>query len=157
MISVKLQDCCRIITDGVHNTPPLTDKGIPLLDGTNIKGFKIDDSSPKKYITLKTDNEISKRCKPSENDILLSSRGSIGKIAIVGPMQNFNIMGNIILIRTTEDSLYHRYIAYYLHYKKNHLENISRGVAQKGLYLNCLLYTSPSPRDVEESRMPSSA
>ena len=25
------------------------------------------------------------------------------------------------------------------------------------LYGNCLLYTSPSPRDVEESRMPSSA
>ena len=25
------------------------------------------------------------------------------------------------------------------------------------LYDNCLLYTSPSPRDVEESRMPSSA
>ena len=24
-------------------------------------------------------------------------------------------------------------------------------------YVNCLLYTSPSPRDVEESRMPSSA
>ena len=24
-------------------------------------------------------------------------------------------------------------------------------------YLGCLLYTSPSPRDVEESRMPSSA
>ena len=26
-----------------------------------------------------------------------------------------------------------------------------------GAYLSCLLYTSPSPRDVEESRMPSSA
>ena len=25
------------------------------------------------------------------------------------------------------------------------------------IYKNCLLYTSPSPRDVEESRMPSSA
>ena len=25
------------------------------------------------------------------------------------------------------------------------------------LSMNCLLYTSPSPRDVEESRMPSSA
>ena len=24
-------------------------------------------------------------------------------------------------------------------------------------YMDCLLYTSPSPRDVEESRMPSSA
>ena len=27
----------------------------------------------------------------------------------------------------------------------------------KNLYVDCLLYTSPSPRDVEESRMPSSA
>ena len=27
----------------------------------------------------------------------------------------------------------------------------------KGLHTGCLLYTSPSPRDVEESRMPSSA
>ena len=33
------------------------------------------------------------------------------------------------------------------------LSNIHR----QGLYNDCLLYTSPSPRDVEESRMPSSA
>ena len=30
-------------------------------------------------------------------------------------------------------------------------------VEKKGPYFPCLLYTSPSPRDVEESRMPSSA
>ena len=30
-------------------------------------------------------------------------------------------------------------------------------VALLGAYITCLLYTSPSPRDVEESRMPSSA
>ena len=29
--------------------------------------------------------------------------------------------------------------------------------AFEGLVISCLLYTSPSPRDVEESRMPSSA
>ena len=29
--------------------------------------------------------------------------------------------------------------------------------AEMGDYVVCLLYTSPSPRDVEESRMPSSA
>ena len=28
---------------------------------------------------------------------------------------------------------------------------------QAGICISCLLYTSPSPRDVEESRMPSSA
>ena len=27
----------------------------------------------------------------------------------------------------------------------------------QGMVISCLLYTSPSPRDVEESRMPSSA
>ena len=49
-------------------------------------------------------------------------------------------------------------------------EHINRGVAgfrpgvdgnvgfrQQGKACDCLLYTSPSPRDVEESRMPSSA
>ena len=43
-----------------------------------------------------------------------------------------------------------------------HLTRHAKAVgAQAGLsvvpYYNCLLYTSPSPRDVEESRMPSSA
>ena len=31
------------------------------------------------------------------------------------------------------------------------------GAATSGAAYTCLLYTSPSPRDVEESRMPSSA
>ena len=30
-------------------------------------------------------------------------------------------------------------------------------ILEHGGYIICLLYTSPSPRDVEESRMPSSA
>ena len=43
------------------------------------------------------------------------------------------------------------------------LKNASNVKSQKQMFLDlilskdCLLYTSPSPRDVEESRMPSSA
>ena len=41
------------------------------------------------------------------------------------------------------------------------MDTISKGAAQswqmENRYRSCLLYTSPSPRDVEESRMPSSA
>ena len=33
-------------------------------------------------------------------------------------------------------------------------ENLYRNIPE---YMDCLLYTSPSPRDVEETRMPSSA
>ena len=40
----------------------------------------------------------------------------------------------------------------------NALSNkISMAVISNDIYTVCLLYTSPSPRDVEESRMPSSA
>ena len=38
------------------------------------------------------------------------------------------------------------------------LQRLNRTVfARPDLVMGCLLYTSPSPRDVEESRMPSSA
>ena len=37
------------------------------------------------------------------------------------------------------------------------IRRISISLIGLGLFLGCLLYTSPSPRDVEESRMPSSA
>ena len=41
---------------------------------------------------------------------------------------------------------------------KHAKEYAAKVAAKKGdLIKNCLLYTSPSPRDVEESRMPSSA
>ena len=36
-------------------------------------------------------------------------------------------------------------------------EKIVKTVKTTGAIVTCLLYTSPSPRDVEESRMPSSA
>ena len=49
--------------------------------------------------------------------------------------------------------------AYYLA-KEHNLKNIAvveKGWIGGGNTGSCLLYTSPSPRDVEESRMPSSA
>ena len=38
-----------------------------------------------------------------------------------------------------------------------YLEGFGAAVAKGGRYDNCLLYTSPSPRDKRQSRMPSSA
>jgi type I restriction enzyme M protein len=90
---MKLGDASEI-AGGVHITPPLTKIGVPMLDSTDIRDMFIDDSKPSKFISLETDKELSKRCKPQEGDILISSRGSIGKVAIVKRGQNFNIMGN---------------------------------------------------------------
>ena len=42
-------------------------------------------------------------------------------------------------------------------FTNNTIRTSLNGWGQNGPYKGCLLYTSPSPRDVEESRMPSSA
>ena len=41
-------------------------------------------------------------------------------------------------------------------FRKLNISDMLPGISRME-YLTCLLYTSPSPRDVEESRMPSSA
>jgi type I restriction enzyme, S subunit len=132
----KLSEICNLITDGVHNSPKYVESGIAMLDSKHIKDdFSIDDQNPTKFISQETDNLLSKRCKPLANDLLISSRGSIGKIAIVKRGQNFNIMGNIILLRVPNDVI-SKYVAFSLQSKLDEIQAISRGVAQKGLYLN---------------------
>ncbi len=150
----KLGVVCEQITDGTHLSPKYDETGIPMLDSKHItEGFFIDDSEPEKFISLETDTILSKRCKPRAGDILVSSRGSIGKIAIVRPKQDFNIMGNMILIKLP-NNFDRRFVAFYLRYQVKHLESIARGVAQKGLYLNQIRdFEIPTPNAAEQTQI----
>jgi type I restriction enzyme S subunit len=107
-----------------------------MLDSKHIKdGFRIDDSLPEKFISIEVDAVLARRCKPRDGDILISSRGSIGKIAIVSAGQNFNIMGNMILVRLPE-RVNRQFAAFYLLSQVSAIESIAQGFAQKGLYLS---------------------
>ena len=142
----KLAELCTCVTDGTHLSPPYVQAGIPMLNSKNVQdGFFIDDSCPEKFISRETDLILAKRCKPISGDILISSRGTIGKIAVVRDKQDFNIMGNMILIRLPP-KVDRFFVAYYLYSKVQHIASIARGVAQKGLYLNQLReYSVRSP------------
>ena len=60
--------------------------------------------------------------------------------------------------RLASISVIHKLNGHYLDTKHPIITENLLGIKRaKGTYQNCLLYTSPSPRDVEESRMPSSA
>jgi len=148
---VELEHICEMITDGVHNTPELSNEGVPMLDSTEIENMHINDLKPKKFISKETDKELSKRCKPRELDVLISSRGSIGKIAIVKQNQDFNIMGNIILIRPRQSMLLTVFIAYYLSAVRDYLEKLAHGASQKGLYLSMMrtLQVPLPPLDIQ--------
>lgn len=130
-----LREVCSVITDGTHNAPPYVDHGIPMLDTKNIgDNLAIAQTSASKFISKETDALLAKRCKPQTDDVLVSSRGTIGKLAIVHEGQNFNIMGNIILLRPKPE-LRPLYLAYRLMAEVIKIQDISRGAAQKGLYL----------------------
>jgi type I restriction enzyme S subunit len=150
----KLGELCDQITDGTHNSPPYVESGIPMLDSKHVNaGFAIDDGEPEKFITRETDELLAKRCKPRAGDILISSRGTIGKIAIVRNGQDFNIMGNMILIRLP-DGVSREFAAFYLYSKARHIELIARGAAQKGLYLNQIRdYAIPLPTPWEQAEV----
>jgi len=142
----KLGELSDQITDGTHNSPPYVESGVPMLDSKHVMdGFIIDDTNPEKFITRATDKLLGMRCKPQTGDILISSRGTIGKIAIVRKRQDFNIMGNMILIRLP-NGVSKDFVAFYLHSQIRHIESIARGVAQKGLYLSQIReYELPLP------------
>lgn len=129
---VSLEDVCDKITDGTHNSPIYVSTGIPMLDAKDINNGIIDEKNSMKFISQATDNELSKRCKPKAGDVLVSSRGSIGKLALVKPGQNFNMMGNIILLRPSA-KIVPKFLLSLLSYIN--LETQAHGVAQKGLYL----------------------
>lgn len=150
----KLGELSEQITDGTHNSPPYVETGIPMLDSKHVQDdFSIDDSAPEKFISPATDALLAKRCKPRTGDILISSRGTIGKIAIVREGQDFNIMGNMILIRLPA-GVSKAFAAFYLHSQVSHIESISRGVAQKGLYLNQFRdYDLPLPPEIIQAKI----
>lgn len=136
MHSVRLAEVATLITDGTHLSPDYVSSGIAMLDSKHIgNDFSIDDRYAEKFISKETDDLLAQRCKPTMGDILISSRGTIGKIAIVKQGQNFNIMGNMILVRLNEE-IDRRFFLHYLRKSLSRLMSISRGVAQKGLYLN---------------------
>lgn len=147
-----LNEVCEAITDGTHLTPPLVSSGIPMLDVKDLdEFFNIWIINPRKFISLETDKELAKRCKPKEGDILISSRGTIGRIGVVKHGQNFNIMGNMILIRVNKSFLNVKYTAFALKFLKYKFEKLARGVAQKGLYLrNVRTFKLKYPKELAE-------
>ena len=95
-----------------------------------------------------------------------SGIGDLGETSHIGgdgpetrffPDANFNLAENYL--RRSGDEVAITYRGENVVERSLTFDELKLSVArvQQALHLDCLLYTSPSPRDVEESRMPSSA
>ena len=122
------------IVDYRGKTPEKTEEGTFLVTAKNIKDGKICYELSKEYVREADYEEIMHRGIPQIGDILFTTEAPLGQVANVD---------------RTDIALAQRIIKF-----RACLNNI-RACARE--IVDCLLYTSPSPRDLSTSRMPSSA
>lgn len=94
----KLSECCQSISDGDHQAPPKSNKGIPFVTISNIKDNSFDFTNcmhvPQSYY----DNLLAKR-KPQKGDILYSVVGSFGIPVLIKENVKFTFQRHIAILR----------------------------------------------------------
>ena len=100
----RLGSLLSVISDGTHKTPEYKNDGVLFLSVQNIsKGFF--DLSKVKYISRETHEELCKRVRPQNGDILLCRIGTLGKPIIVDVDYEFSIFVSLGLLRPIDRSL----------------------------------------------------
>jgi type I restriction enzyme, S subunit len=130
-----LDELCTKITDGEHLKPNVISEGIPFVSAKDLKENGVDFS--RVLYVNKHDAEIfRKKCNPEKNDILIGSRGSIGKICIVNTDQIFCLLGSVILLKLIP-SIQSEFMKYFLQSSEsqNKILNASGHSVVKAVYL----------------------
>ena len=94
----------KLVSDGTHKTPEYKDSGVLFLSVQNVsKGYF--DLSKVKYVSQETHDELCKRVKPRNRDILLCRIGTLGKPIIVDVDYEFSIFVSLGLLRLIDERL----------------------------------------------------
>jgi type I restriction enzyme S subunit len=87
--TMRLDDCCRRITDGTHLTPAFLRQGVPFIFVKNVRNGQIDFNTDK-FITPEVYAELYARCPVEKNDILYTIVGATyGQAALVNRFTKF--------------------------------------------------------------------
>jgi type I restriction enzyme, S subunit len=94
----SLNSVCSQITDGEHLNPRYIEYGNLLLSAKNVRDGYITYENVD-YISNEDFEKAIKRCKPAYNDILITSTGTIGRVAIVKQETPFAILRSVLLLK----------------------------------------------------------
>ena len=101
---VRLGSILELVSDGTHKTPEYKDSGVLFLSVQNVsKGYF--DLSKVKYVSRETHDELCKRVKPRNRDILLCRIGTLGKPIIVDVDFEFSIFVSLGLLRLIDERM----------------------------------------------------
>jgi restriction endonuclease S subunit len=138
MKKYKLKDICSKITDGSHNPP----KGVSsseylMLSSKNIYNDLITYEEPR-YLTKEEFEIENRRTDIQKGDVLLTIVGTIGRCAVYDKNENVVLQRSVAVIKPRKELIDSRFLMYRLINLANVFSIESKGVAQKGIYLNQL-------------------
>ena len=149
----KLGDICIQITDGSHNPPMgVEQSNYLMLSSKNIDDDHITFNDPR-YLSQEDFEAENKRTNIKPNDLLITIVGTIGRVAIVpNSLTEFCVQRSVAVLKPKPEMVYNRFLMYYLKNMRPYLEQESRGVAQKGIYLKQLSNLSIILPPLDEQR-----
>lgn len=111
-----LASICKKITDGEHGSVPRVDAGVIFLNAKHVKKEGSIDWTTVTYISNEVHNKIYARCNPEPGDILLTTTGTIGNVAIVPDIAPFSMDRGITLLKPDGGRVNNRYLASLLNF-----------------------------------------
>ena len=135
---IPAEDYCCKVADGTHDTPKPVEKGYRLVTSKHIVSNHVDFSGA--YFISENDyNDINKRSKVDQWDVLLSMIGTVGEAAIV-EMETVDFAIKNVGLLKNKDELNARWLFYYLssHYGKHYIKTRLRGTTQAYLPLGSI-------------------
>jgi type I restriction enzyme S subunit len=135
----RLSDICNKITDGSHNPPKgINESEYLMLSSKNVYNGFITYDDPR-YLTLNDFNNENKRTNIEPGNVLLTIVGTIGRSAVIPPsFKKITLQRSVAVVKNNRNVIDSRFLMYYFQNELSNFEKISRGVAQKGIYLNTL-------------------
>lgn len=135
--NVKLKDITENITDGTHSTIKDTEDGnCFLLSCKNIKNGKINIGDSERRIDGDTLDKLKKRTRLDMDDVLLTTVGTIGEMAMV-EIENppFDFQRSVGIIKPDKKKVIPKFLFYALQNEKRQIFSLVKGAVQQCLFL----------------------
>ena len=135
----KLKNYCEYITDGEHGSVTWDLNGSAyLLSAKNLVNGKIVITPDDRKMSDKDFSRIRMRTKLETGDVVLSTTGTIGNVAIIGNCDNYDFNRDVGIFKCKQTCLYPEYLYYFFlrPETKKLFQRISKGATQKHLYLS---------------------
>jgi type I restriction enzyme, S subunit len=110
---VKLRDVCERIVDCPHSTPKWTSSGIIVLRNQNIRGGRLDLSTPS-FTDLDTYESRSRRARLQPGDLVITREAPMGEVCMIPDHLACCLGQRMVMLRTSTPTCDARYLLFAL-------------------------------------------